>query len=139
MTRRREKTGGAEPPAPDYSQRPQRPIRLKPGLADDAPGSRLPDAPPEALLRGAGDGDGSDPARQEALLRPELRSRAEQAAREAGLTFGEWLERRVTQALEAEERPVTDLRAALQRLEARVDALERAGFWERLLGRRPRG
>lgn len=130
----------------DYSQRPQKPIRLKDDLPPESIGAGPYVAPPEQLM-----GTGRPrhpplrPPRRGASrwtlsgVDPAVREEAQAAARAENISVAAWVERALRRELAAgggEAASTTD--ATLARIEQRLEALERRpspwGWLRRLLG-----
>lgn len=121
----------------EYSQRPQKPIRLKPGISQEKPSEVTRRGPPAEILATA---TPKKPVRRPRAsgtqwtlrgISPEVREAITQAAKEDGVTTGTWVDQALREAWAEEpaemREDLTDLTPVLEALEdirQRLEALE---------------
>ncbi len=109
-----EEPGVLVPMDHDYSQRPQKPIRLKPGIAQEPPGPATRRSPAESVEPAPPSGNGAQSASAQKARKArgpagssswaikgvssQTRRLAENAAARAGMPLSEWLDMAIKQA-----------------------------------------
>ncbi len=133
----------------DYTQLPQKPIRLKPRIANEKPSGTTRSGPPAEILRENVTMKQRRPVKKKSRsaadqwtlrgVSPETREAVALAAREDGMTIGAWVDEVLQEVLSADPFETAhaetnqEIMERLEDIRARLETLEeRKNLWEQL-------